>query len=120
MDKETLDALKGSVAKWVAIEAGDGMDIGWKNCPLCAMFNPPNAQYRDCDGCPVAEAAGTPGCENTPYIEWVDSFDLLEQKIATTPELKALARAELDFLRSLLPTDATALPSAQRQPQPKE
>lgn len=103
MDDEKLNALQGSIAKWEAIVAGTGEDHGWKNCPLCVMFNQPDSDH-DCSGCPVADSVGEHGCEETPYIEWAEAFAGREPKIATTPERKALAQAELDFLRSLVPS----------------
>jgi hypothetical protein len=73
MNADTLVALKGSIAKWEAIVAGTGHDDGCENCPLCGMFA--NGYREDdlpgCTGCPVAEAAGTSCCNNTPY----DNYD---------------------------------------------
>lgn len=109
MDSKTLDALKGSIRKWEAIVTGTGEDKGWKNCPLCVLFNNPNEDHEyACGGCPVVEAVGNAECEDTPYYEWVDTFTVLELKVANTPERQALAQKELDFLRSLLPAEGTA------------
>ena len=113
MDAETLAALKGSIAKWDAIAAGTGADRGGKNCPLCAMF----CQYGDCEGCPVMEYTGYSDCSDTPYSDWWKAcrrdFGAPPPRVkggayATTDELKALARTEADFLRSLLPEGETA------------
>lgn len=106
MNAETLNALQGSIAKWEAIVAGTGSDKGWRNCPLCQLFNNPNEDREyTCGGCPVVAAVGATECEDTPYYEWVDIFGMLELKEANTPERQALAQQELDFLRSLLPAD---------------
>lgn len=120
MNDETLTALKGSIAKWEAIVAGTGEDNGWKNCPLCVMFNNPNDVDRDyvCGVCPVVAAVGATECEETPYYEWVDTFGMLEIKAANTPERQKLAQQELDFLRSLLPAVAPAHTSPDRTPEP--
>lgn len=106
MDAKTLEALKGSIAKWEAIVAGTGEDRGADNCHLCAIFRPnrhlvftPNQE--PCLRCPVREASGEPYCRNTPYEAW-DAVDS-EDGRADTPEAKAAAQAELDFIRSLLP-----------------
>ncbi len=101
-----LTALRGSIAKWEAIVAGTGEDGGPHNCPLCQRFP-------GCASCPVADEVGDTGCESTPYVKWFDHqrkdhghqppFD---EPSAVTPgceECVALAQAELDFLRSLLP-----------------
>lgn len=91
MTKKTLKALRGSIQKWEKIVEGTGVDQGVYNCPLCQLF------YRlDCKGCPVFERTGYPFCDKTPYREWEDDC---------TPELKKLAQAEVDFLKSLLPKE---------------
>lgn len=118
MDERTLTALKGSIAKWEAIVEGAGADEGQNNCPLCEEF----ALIHDCEGCPVAERVGTTGCVGTPYQKWKTaaerefddgiSDDPCPAYEATTPKLIKLAQAELDFLRSLLPTEASSPASA--------
>lgn len=106
MDAKTLEALKGSIRKWESIVTGTGDDMGWKNCPLCALFNNPSGDHEYvCGGCPVVTAVGATECKDTPYYEWVDEFSILEIKTANTPERQALAQKELDFLRSLLPAE---------------
>lgn len=97
MNAKTLKALKGSIAKWQAIVAGTGEDHGPDNCPLCQLFN--DLPHGGCGGCPVAERTGLDGCAGTPYQAWDDLFGVK----ADTPELKKAARAELAFLKSLLP-----------------
>jgi hypothetical protein len=90
MDADTLKALNGSIAKWEAIVAGTGVDNGPSNCPLCHMFwRFPNC----CKGCPVSEKTGFTGCVNTPYDRYCDDHTI------------AAAVDELEFLRSLLPSE---------------
>ena len=61
--EETKEALEGSIRKWELIVAGEGIDDGTKNCPLCQLFP-------DCeDGCPV-EYDGCNGCDNSEFIDW--------------------------------------------------
>lgn len=98
MPKRTLKALKGSIAKWEAIVAGTGEDNGSDNCPLCDAFID-----RFCEGCPVKQKTGLSFCGGSPYGEFSRHSAVLGTNRATTPELVALAQAELDFLRSLLP-----------------
>lgn len=90
MDADTLEALRGSIAKWEGIVAGTVRDMGMSNCPLCQKFAYPRGN--ECRGCPVAERTGRSDCRGTPYYE----HD--EEKPET-------AQAELDFLKSLLPPD---------------
>lgn len=102
MNERTLTALKGSIAKWEAIVAGTGEDKCSNNCPLCQMCG------RDCIGCPVMDKTGREGCANTPWEKWDAEFGFYSDKrMADTPERKRLAQAELDFLRSLLPVEAS-------------
>lgn len=102
MDSKTLKALKGSIAKWEAIVAGTGVDKGPSNCPLCLAFWDNSMGEVSCLGCPVRDATGEDGCVGTPYEKWEDLTECKDQK-ADTPELKKAARAELRFLKSLLP-----------------
>ena len=112
MDDKTLTALKGSIAKWDAIADGTGADRGIDNCPLCALF-----YNHNCDGCPVYEKTEYEDCQNSPYEQWQHDYrsecgiyptGAGGGAYATTDSLKALARKEADFLRSLLPeSDAT-------------
>lgn len=116
MDQRTLTALEGSIAKWQAIADGTGADRGMKNCPLCLEFAFNRYMGSMCQGCPVAERSGKKGCLGTPYEAWRDEQHLLDGLtqpvdprlwLAVTPELVWLARAELDFLKSLLPRSAS-------------
>ena len=101
MNPETLKALRGSIRKWRAIVAGTGDDLGVHNCPLCQRFFGPRSLF-PCElqatgeKCPVYERTGKCGCEGSPYDQW-DEADI------DTPESEAAAKAELDFLISLLP-----------------
>lgn len=109
MDERTLTALKGSIAKWEAIVAGTGEDLGSDNCPLCAEFAEVDDDYSACQGCPVYERTKRRGCGGTPYDDWSRACWLADlPRRAETPVLKAAAQAELDFLRSLLPAEGTA------------
>lgn len=107
MNKKTLRALKGSIRKWEEIVAGEEVDDGVDNCPLCQLF-----YWEDCKGCPVKETTGKECCVGSPYDdEWNDihQFDLtLSDKggYVHTEQSLAAAKAELKFLKSLLPKDA--------------
>lgn len=108
MDCKTLAALKGSIAKWEAIIAGTDADMGSRNCPLCKVFF-----YRStpCLGCPVYRETGEPYCEGSPYDRWIRLTDDEAEnesgclRRAETKSQKAAARAELRFLKSLLPKE---------------
>jgi len=103
VNDETLTALRGSIAKWEAIVAGHGSDEGDRNCPLCQLFfkNP------GCVGCPVAEATGLSACSGSPYedvhLGWGETINAISNA-GDREDVRAQGQAELDFLRSLLPT----------------
>lgn len=113
MDEKTLKALKGSIKKWERIvRRTDAGDKGTDNCPLCTLFYDDN-----CAGCPVREFSQVPFCSKTPYEKWInhaESHMIIKYnglrwaayRIPHCPECLRLARAERDFLKSLLPKDS--------------
>lgn len=100
MGADTLEALRRSIAKWEAIVAGTLPELGALNCPLCRLFLNTSSV---CNGCPVKNATGESRCNGTPYDYWIVGMESANSRFASTPELKVLAQAELDFLKSLLP-----------------
>lgn len=103
MDKATLAALKGSIAKWESIAAGTGQDRGCLNCPLCKLFVLGRPFYERCDGCPVMEKTRVSGCRFTPYEEFDDlDSDHNNLGYAISDVAKEVARREVAFLKSLL------------------
>lgn len=99
LDIYVIEAIKGAIRKWEQIAAGTRVDGGVVDCPLCDWFY----DDRRCDGCPVSERTKVGHCRGTPYVDWLTSFGAFGPDLADTPERKAIARAELDFLKSLLP-----------------
>ena len=99
MKPKTLRALYGAIEKWEGIASGKGVDRGVANCPLCRLF------YRyGCIDCPVALKSGHSECRNTPYGTWcVEATARNGGGVAITPRAKRAARAEVEFLKSLLP-----------------
>lgn len=93
MSPEARIALENSIKKWEGIVAGIHHDNGWRDCPLCQLFQ----VKADCQGCPVMQETGEPFCRGTPYRDY-----------SAYPSSEA-AQRELDFLRSLLPTIADPL-----------
>jgi len=112
MNNETLSALKGAIEKWERILKGEGIDEGTNNCPLCELFfeevHPDVTDYEGCYGCPVRSRTKRGGCQGTPYSIWASEAFARHGRLrkywtADTPELRALALEELNFLKSLLP-----------------
>jgi hypothetical protein len=103
MDAQTLEALRGSIAKWerVVAEGTDGTQ--WKDCPLCLLF------WDDyCRGCPVMNATGWSVCRGSPFSAYdrarEEYFETVDgPSVGRYPPVVAAAQAELDFLKSLLP-----------------
>lgn len=98
MNTKTLTALQGSIQKWERIVKGTGIDMGKKDCPLCVLFY--------CNGC-LIEKKGYYHCLGTPYQKWYDhhiiehnTYSKLDIECSTC---RKLAKAELKFLKSLLP-----------------
>lgn len=106
MNKKTLTALKGSIRKWEKIVQGKGIDDGIANCPLCHVF-----YDNDCKGCPVRKKTGYWCCIGSPHEEWEGWTPGLPENesggydFTGYPEAKKAARAELRFLKSLLPKE---------------
>jgi hypothetical protein len=109
MDAETLEALRGSIAKWERVVADNIDGTYWKDCPLCLTF-----WDRGCVGCPVSERTGKFVCRGSPFAEYdqarSDAIDRESKDPERDPAVMIAARKELEFLKSLLPPEAvTAL-----------
>jgi hypothetical protein len=96
MDRETREAVDGSIAKWEAIVAGTHVERGIRDCPLCGMFK----TFGHCGDCPVRQKTQQHNCHGSPYDLWVK---VRTHDLAVTPEQFAAAQAMLEFLKSLLP-----------------
>ena len=109
---EALEALKDSIHKWERIVAGEWEDMGGDNCALCKRFH---GCKHETDGiCPVVRASLSRGCANTPWLKWgvhgrsIHKDNLYSGGFKVYPDCpvcKELAQDELDFLKSLLPTN---------------
>lgn len=104
MDAKTLTALRQSIEKWernAVAETPEDFTTGRSACALCGLF-----WGGGCEGCPVREATGRQSCYGSPY----DDADMARDEWLDAPTDTALrdaahiaARAEAEFLRSLLP-----------------
>lgn len=103
MDARTLEALKGSIEKWERVVTGEYEERMTADCPLCHLF-----ADDECNYCPIKQTTKNRFCLNTPYRSWKVSMARRKSRtsrVANTPHRKALAQAELDFLRTLLPKE---------------
>jgi len=104
MPARTLKALKASIKHWeenVAAETVNDASVKWRDCALCRLFY----ENSVCSGCPVFARTGSTACEQTPYNEAKVEYDEWEWHEDTKyrTAFRKAARAELKFLRSLLP-----------------
>lgn len=95
MNKKTLIALKNSIEHWRRFETGTrkrGERIGSKDCALCGLF----LKRRFIAGV---------NCRNTPYeaIESIARKFQCSDEMYNSPEFLAAAKAEREYLESLLP-----------------
>lgn len=97
MNNETRHALLGSICKWEQVSKNHKEEHGSTDCPLCRLFL---GNY--CQGCPVADRTGSGGCIGTPNERWSRLKYREGNRFPYSEEQLAIAREELDFLRSLL------------------
>lgn len=107
MPEKTLEALKQSIDnKWKRIVRSTKVeDLGRSDCALCGLFL---EGMNNCSGCPVYEKTKRTLCHGTPYKEWYNHHRDIHHLISRTrepgcKECLRLAKAERDFLISLLP-----------------
>jgi hypothetical protein len=106
MEVETLTALRESIAHWEdAVRDPVNTRFGPAACALCMVFNNPPGS--GCDGCPVYEYTGCEFCEGTPYVIFNERYEDVDGKetLEDIRDLRCLASAELEFLKSLLPEE---------------
>lgn len=107
MTKKALKALKQSIAHHERMLAGKeqpGERPNGKSCPLCQEFG----NILDCRGCPIRKRTGRPCCEATPYwddenFNLQDHWEVCTDSVQTMVRWEQQAKAELEFLKSLLP-----------------
>lgn len=105
MDAKTLEALKGSIAKWDREEVED---YGVCNCPLCLLYY--DSFLIACSDCPVYEKTRLFLCHETPYDKWRNHHNQKHDRDISPystqcPTCKEIQKEEADFLKSLLPKE---------------
>lgn len=105
MDAKALKALKASIRKWernakaktpeeYLTKAGD--------CPLCDLFIDDG-----CRRCPVYQRSLSIHCMATPYVQASVARHQWAYSDGSAEAAHAAARAEVEFLKSLLPGSAS-------------
>src|SRR5690242_9276755 len=105
MDEKTLTALKESIAHWernVAAETPAEASTLSDDCALCDLFCPFGLR---CNGCPVREKTGMNQCRDTPFYDAHEAHLSWQHADGTRENWQLAAQRELDFLKSLLPTE---------------
>lgn len=98
MTPKILAALKQSIATWERRARGERIPMTMRNCALCCTCR------TNCSDCPVMLHTSCDSCRRTPYIIACER----QHDTIDTNGYMAAARAEVQFLRSLLPTDKNA------------
>ena len=110
VDTNTLEALRGSHEKWLAIRDGHGVDLASKNCPLCELFVDRydeighRAGYGGCHGCPIAAITSQTACQGTPYSAWLSHRNRhgpIPWRVEC-PECRTIAGETADFIGAIL------------------
>ena len=114
-------ALLESVKKWDGICDREIADEGANNCALCQEFLKKDGIESDFVDCPVFVNTGIQYCKRTPYSKWAKAQEETDAVpwCADTPELMELAKAERDFLVSLLPQSDQSAHRKMREEQGK-
>lgn len=107
MRKETVAAIRASEAKWRRLAEGFYADGGASDCMLCQRFGNTcviTHENGETEKCPVLENSGAP-CVNIEYRAWVALQQGYTLWKARDPITVSAARAEADYLHSLLPDE---------------
>lgn len=108
MNAKTLRALKSSIKHWeenVAAKHPTIASVSYMKCALCRLFVM-QAPLRNCGGCPVKERTRRLNCFRTPYYDAavaLDHWRWVPESTESRNAWRKAARAELKFLKSLLP-----------------
>ena len=98
--RQSLKALKGSIAHWERLLTGallhTGENLSGLDCDLCLAFR----RVDNCHGCPVRAKSGRDMCRNTPYGK---AYMAKNVHGMSSIQFRVAALKELYFLRSLLP-----------------
>lgn len=115
MIPEALTALQASIEHWKRLAESVPNETAGEtpcsdDCDLCRQFNEPEPEFwcerhNKCIGCPVSERTGSALCVDTPYVRAAIAWSDFTTEDATLSDWQAAARAELEFLQSLLPTE---------------
>lgn len=107
MDARTLEALQASIAKWernAVAETPQAAKIYADSCALCQMYCL-SIDIASCNGCPVSSATGEIDCDGSPWPAARQKWEAWCDDDAKAAAFHEAARAEVAFLKSLLPSE---------------
>ena len=111
MNQQALTALRGSIAHWennLAAKSPAEVSTRWRDCPLCVSFIERDEDWGSgCRSCPVYAFTGEQYCHETPFEAAENALENWSEDMpGSEADWQAAAQAELDFLKSLLPSEA--------------
>jgi len=105
-NKTQIKALKSSILHWIRIVSGKRRKfkgelegIGSEDCACCKAFKDSIFDKPPCRGCPVSLFTKNIWCEGTPHNDVCDAKTYFG---IDSPEFKAAAEGEVDFLNKVL------------------
>jgi len=105
MIPETERALRESIKHWqenAKAKSMNDVSVSPRSCALCQLFFD---QFSQCAGCPIVDETGTTLCAKTPYEQAAAA-----RRAENLTTFQKAARAEVKFLKSLLPKEGPATP----------
>ena len=108
MTPEALTALQASIEHWKrladSVPSEDAAEQPYSgDCPLCQAFA--SEPVEGCNNCPIRLKTGRHACMGTPYWRAEGAWVGYRRGNTALSDWQAAARAELEFLQSLLPTE---------------
>ncbi len=102
--KKDIRLLGKSIEHWLRMRADPhGGDVPTPaQCALCKTYFSGGSGRAGCDGCPIANDAGLPDCDGTPYSDASEIFfDLKEEDDYGSDEWRYHSNLMIDFLRRI-------------------
>jgi hypothetical protein len=103
MDARTREALEASIKHWqdnLAADSPADVSVQEGDCALCRAFID-----LGCRGCPVFRKTERKFCKGSPYVDACKALKEWKSGDFGRRVFTIAAQAELDFLRSLLPSE---------------
>ena len=103
MNQKKVEALWGSLEKWLNILQNGASDNGMEDCTCCKVFY--KRTGAPCVGCPIAIHTGSPYCGDTPYVAWDEHYNMYgpdQRRVIGTEHERDMALEEYLFVYDVL------------------